>query len=105
MENIIKDEINPTYYTDKSSIECHNVLKIMFSPEYVKAHDMCSAFTYLWRHKFKGGNTDIKKAKWYIDRLLEYPDLTDHDRMQIDELIRQIKLIDLSKDKQDQATV
>lgn len=30
-----------------------------------------NAIKYLWRWKSKGGKEDLKKAKWYIDKMLE----------------------------------
>lgn len=29
------------------------------------------AMKYLWRWKHKGGVTDLQKAKWYIDKLIQ----------------------------------
>ena len=29
---------------------------------------------YTWRWKFKGGLEDLKKARWYLDKLISYVD-------------------------------
>jgi len=26
---------------------------------------------YLWRYRYKNGNEDLKKAQWYLNKLLE----------------------------------
>ena len=29
---------------------------------------------YLWRYKYKNGSEDLKKAQWYLDKLIEVVD-------------------------------
>jgi hypothetical protein len=29
-----------------------------------------NAFKYLWRWPYKGGLEDLKKARWYLDRMI-----------------------------------
>lgn len=65
----MSDPVNPDHY--KGSIECINAIT-----EAVKdlhgMDAMCTgnAIKYLWRWKKKGGVTDLKKAMWYIDRMV-----------------------------------
>ena len=32
---------------------------------------VCNAFKYLYRHKRKGGDEDIAKANWYLNKFIE----------------------------------
>jgi hypothetical protein len=32
---------------------------------------------YCWRHENKGGSEDLRKAKWYLDKLIEITDDTN----------------------------
>jgi hypothetical protein len=49
-------------------------MRAMSLGSYVEPHDAyCwqNAFKYLWRWPYKNGVEDLKKARWYIDRLIE----------------------------------
>jgi hypothetical protein len=60
-----KDKFNPEYYT-KGSIECIDYIiekKLNFLEGNV--------VKYITRNKYKGGLEDLKKAQWYLNRLIE----------------------------------
>lgn len=70
MEN--KDMVNhPKHYTE-CSIECIEAMEIAFGYEATFNFCKLNAFKYLWRHKTKNGEEDIKKAFWYVDRAKKY---------------------------------
>jgi len=64
----MNDEINPKHYTDHpSGVECITITEHM---------DFCvgNAIKYLWRAGRKPTTeelTDLKKARWYIDRKIK----------------------------------
>ena len=66
------DSVNhPAYYT-AGSIECIDALKEAVSHlTGLEAFCTANAIKYLWRWKLKNGVEDLKKAKWYIDHLIE----------------------------------
>lgn len=62
------DNVNsPKHYSGSCSLECIDVMITIFGEEYVIGFCLCNAFKYLWRHKFKNGDEDLKKAEWYIN--------------------------------------
>lgn len=68
----VRDMVNsPDHYT-QGSIECIEAIA-----EVVKHLDgmeaMCTgnAIKYLWRWKHKNGTEDLKKAVWYIQRMID----------------------------------
>ena len=70
--DIPEDMVNsPDHYT-QGSIECIEAIE-----EVVKHLDgmeaMCTgnAIKYLWRWKHKNGTEDLKKAVWYIQRMID----------------------------------
>lgn len=66
------DNVNsPTHYC-KGSIECIEAIKAAVVG-LVAMEAVCTAnvIKYLWRWKFKNGLEDLKKAKWYLDRLIK----------------------------------
>jgi hypothetical protein len=65
------DMVNsPPHYT-AGEIECIVALKAALGPEGFKAFCRGNVIKYNWRSKLKNGVEDTKKARWYIDRLIE----------------------------------
>jgi hypothetical protein len=63
------DPINPSHYK-QGGMECIEAIKAALSdgfPDYLRGN----AMKYLWRYKEKGGVDDLKKARWYLDRLIK----------------------------------
>jgi len=64
-----EDPVNhPSHYEKQCSLECIDVMEAVFEYDAVFDFCVCNAFKYLWRHKFKNGGEDIKKAEWYINK-------------------------------------
>ena len=63
-ENREKDNINPEHYTQ--GIECI---------DYITSKNMSflegNVIKYVTRYKMKNGLEDLKKAQWYLNRLIE----------------------------------
>lgn len=61
------DPVNhPKHYEGSTSMECIDVMTIIFGKKYVSAFCLCNAFKYLWRFRHKNGIEDLNKAEWYI---------------------------------------
>ena len=65
------DPVNgPPHYQGFGSIECIDAMRAMMpQPEFV-GFLRGNALKYLWRFRDKGGAEDLKKARWYLDRLI-----------------------------------
>ena len=62
---------HPSHYT-QGGIECIDALKAAtVSKTGIEAVCTANAIKYLWRYEEKNGIEDVKKAKWYIDRLIK----------------------------------
>ena len=69
-EDVKADPVNrPAHYTS-GGIECIDAMQAAFGVEAVKDFCLCNAFKYLWRHRNKNGVEDLKKACWYLNRLI-----------------------------------
>ena len=75
MSDGMSDTVNPGHYqADVRArklggyvrIECADVIDALGLD-----HHTASALEYIWRHKRKGGITDLRKAKWRIERAIE----------------------------------
>ena len=67
------DVVNhPPHY--QSSIECIDAMEAMSSGCSIPSHQSyCwqNCFKYLWRWPYKNGLEDLRKARWYLDRLIK----------------------------------
>lgn len=70
-----EDNVNhPSHYT-AGKIECIDALEAA-TCELTGIEAVCTAnaIKYLWRWKQKNGVEDLKKARWYLNRLIEKED-------------------------------
>ena len=68
----MSDNINhPSHYT-QGGIECIEAIKAAtVGLEGIEAVCTGNAIKYIWRWKEKNGIEDLKKAIWYINKLIE----------------------------------
>lgn len=71
VENPNEDNINHPSHYETGRFECIDVMIETQGAEAVKAFCVCNAFKYLYRHSYKNGDEDIKKAIWYLNKYLE----------------------------------
>lgn len=65
------DPVNHPSHYETGQFECIDVLLETQGAGAVEGFCICNAFKYLYRHRFKGGDEDVAKAKWYLDKYLE----------------------------------
>lgn len=62
---------NPKHYT-YGKYECIDVIKeLTQSLAGAQAFCMGNCLKYLWRWQYKNGVEDLKKARWYLNRVIE----------------------------------
>lgn len=89
---ITNDPINPAHYKDHCSVECIDAMVIAFGAWDTTYFCMGNAFKYLWRHKYKNGQEDLKKAIWYLDKAEElggYEDKIDEFRKTVEKYMKE----------------
>lgn len=61
---------NPDYYTS-GKVECIDAIESALGK--TGLCDFCTGniIKYLWRWRSKGGELDLKKARWYLNHLIE----------------------------------
>jgi len=69
----VADNVNhPSHYTN-GKVECIDALESATDGlAGIEAVCTANAIKYLWRWKYKNGIEDLKKAQWYIDRLIKH---------------------------------
>jgi len=76
--DIIVDNVNhPEHYAANGSIECIDAIEAQLTPEGYKGFLQGNCAKYLWRWRDKGGIEDLRKCKWYLDRLISSVDEGD----------------------------
>lgn len=79
LEAVKPDPVNrPAHYTS-GGIECIDAMQAAFGAEAVKDFCLCNAFKYLWRHRSKNGVEDLKKCRWYLNRLIREMEVTESE--------------------------
>ena len=66
-----KDNVNsPSHYT-QAGIECIDAITAAVSGKSgIEAVCVANVIKYLWRYELKNGLEDVKKAQWYLNRLV-----------------------------------
>lgn len=65
------DNVNHPSHYETGKFECIEVMEEALGRDAVRSFCLCNAFKYIYRHKRKNGDEDIKKAQWYINKYLE----------------------------------
>ena len=67
----VHDPINPAHY-NQGKVECIDAIEAATKGlDGVEAFCTGNTIKYLWRWKNKGGVEDLKKARWYLDRMID----------------------------------
>lgn len=59
----------PPHYT-AGGVECIDAIEASMSGEEYQGYLKGNCIKYLWRYKDKGGVEDLRKCRWYLDRLI-----------------------------------
>jgi hypothetical protein len=62
---------HPPHYTD-GSIECIDAIEAQLTPEEWRGYLKGSIAKYNWRERHKGGTESLRKARFYLDRLIMF---------------------------------
>ena len=67
------DNVNhPSHYT-QGKIECIDAIEESTKGLIgISAVCVANVIKYIWRYKFKNGIEDLKKARWYLDKLISH---------------------------------
>lgn len=63
------DTINPKHYR-QGDIECIDAIKAALTPDEYRGYLKGNVMKYIWRENHKGGVDSLRKAMWYLERLI-----------------------------------
>jgi len=66
------DQVNhPPHYVD-GGIECIEAIEAELTADEYRGYMKGNIAKYIWRERMKGGVQSLKKAQWYLDRLIQF---------------------------------
>lgn len=69
-ELMAKDEVNhPSHYT-AGKVECIDAIESALTPEEFRGYLKGNIIKYTWRERSKGGDESMRKAEWYLARMV-----------------------------------
>lgn len=71
MEEKKFDAVNRPEHYASGEIECIDAMQSAFGKDELATYCKIAAFKYLWREENKNGTEDIRKAIWYLNKLVE----------------------------------
>lgn len=70
-ELLREDSINhPSHYQGDNGIECIDAIQSALTPEEFRGYCKGNVMKYTWRERTKQGDDSIRKARWYLNRML-----------------------------------
>jgi hypothetical protein len=72
-EKLNSDMVNHPPHYNKAGIETIDALEAMLTNGF-DYYLQGNVFKYLWRYRYKNGTEDLKKAQWYLNKLIEVYD-------------------------------
>lgn len=76
------DAINPSHYK-QGKVECIDALEsATVNKTGLEAVCVANVIKYLWRYEAKNGLEDVRKAQWYLAKLIDYLEAKDKKPIQ-----------------------
>jgi hypothetical protein len=64
------DNVNAPSHYRQGEIECIDAIQSALTPEEFRGYCKGNALKYIWREQYKGGDESLRKAQWYLDRIV-----------------------------------
>jgi len=71
------DNVSRPIHYNKGSIECLDAIEASMSPEAFRGHLKGCVLKYVWRYESKNGVEDLRKANFYLSRLIKNLESTE----------------------------
>lgn len=69
---------HPNHY-NSGSIECIDALRESLGKEQFEGFLRGNVMKYMWRFENKNGLEDLKKAQWYLEKLIELKEFSSNN--------------------------
>lgn len=68
---IEKNDVEHPAHYNNGNIECIDAIKAASTKEEFEGYIRANVLKYVWRFRYKDNIKDLRKAKWYLDKLIE----------------------------------
>ena len=65
------DPVDAPAHYQGNKMQCIDAMEAMLSVDEFRGYLRGNVFKYQWRFRDKGGLEDLRKARWYLDRLIK----------------------------------
>ena len=69
LKNQSNNVSSPAHY-NKGNIECIDAIEAASTKEEFEGYLRNNVLKYVWRFRYKDNVTDLRKARWYLDKLI-----------------------------------
>ncbi len=73
-----RDNVNSPPHYNQAGIECIDAIAAATDDGY-EYYLQGNIIKYLWRYRYKNGNEDLRKARFYLNRLIETKEGQDNE--------------------------
>lgn len=71
------DPVNKPIHYNQGGIECISAIKASMTDDQFAAYCKGNVMKYLWRYEQKNKGQDLRKAEWYLQRLIKVVEKND----------------------------
>jgi hypothetical protein len=65
------DDVDSPFHYNKGSIECVDAIEAASTKEEFEGYVRANVLKYVWRFRYKDKIKDLRKARWYLDKLID----------------------------------
>lgn len=66
-----ENSVNHPEHYNQSNMECIDIIQNSMSPEMFQGFLVGNVQKYISRYRYKNGVEDLRKANWYLNKLIE----------------------------------
>ena len=64
------DDVDSPFHYNNGNIECINAIEAASTKEEFEGYLRANVLKYVWRFRYKDNIKDLRKAKWYLEKLI-----------------------------------
>ena len=68
----MSDSVNRPAHYNNGPVECIEAIESMLTSEEYIGYLRGNSLKYRWRFRYKNGIEDLRKARWYVERLIKF---------------------------------
>jgi len=66
------DDVDSPFHYNNGNVECIEAIEAASSKEEFEGYLRGNVIKYIWRFRYKDGEKDLRKAKWYLEKLISF---------------------------------